>query len=203
MCEQQVVPALQKKWCDTRDKKRTLGPHTGDHTRCTSWLCQTWFPRGGSEDGEATKDMESSSGTQRRTDSDRLRAILLLSALKSWWAYKKILRTRSKSGNFVLLGEKICIMVVLYTQTPTHSICTPRQPGGKAFLHTIYGCLPPAYTHSQWFYSGPGCSCCQVTLSTPPGRQLNANCRTLVPWQVLGTNLQLYTFPGWLIFHLY
>lgn len=95
----------------------------------------------------------------------------------------------SKSGNFVLLGEKICIMVVLYTQTPTHSICTPRQPGGKAFLHTIYGCLPPAYTHSQWFYSGPGCSCCQVTLSTPPGGQLNAKCCTLVPWQVLGTNL--------------
>lgn len=146
MCERQAVPALQKKWCDTRDKKRTLGPHTGDQTRCTSWLCQTWFPWGGSEDGEATKDMESSSGAQRRTDSDRLRAILLLSALKSWLAYKKILRTRSKSGHFVLLGEKIYIMVVLYTQTPTHSICTPRQTGGKAFLHTIYGCLPPAYT---------------------------------------------------------
>lgn len=100
--------------------------------------------------------MESSSGTQRRTDRDRLRAIRLLSALKSWLAYKKILRTRSKSGSFVLLGEKICIMVVLYTHKHLPTASAPQGSLEEKPLCTLSMavCHQPTYTPGD-FTRGP------------------------------------------------
>lgn len=101
---------------------------------------------------------------------------------------KDVLSTLWKSGSFYVTTRRTIIggFMHTHTQTPTASevqgspACT--LPLSRAVCHQ------PTL---QWFYKEPGCSCCQVVLSTPPVVQLNTKCcYSVLPWVTGAQTLQ-------------
>lgn len=192
MCERQVVPALQKKWCDTDKEDSWTPPRRADtagqwhkltvpNLVSLGWPWGRWgYKRQGVSFRSAEKDGQGQARGHTPTQCTQGLAGI----------QKDVLRTHLKSGSFMVLWEKICIVVVLYTHTNTY----PQHLYYKAALEekhfythtaTIYGCLPPASTLSDFtrgLVAAVGRSFCPYFQEC----SLMLNTPTQSPWQVTG-----------------
>jgi hypothetical protein len=150
---------------DVTPTKRTLGPHPGEQTwqeGGTSWLCQTWFSRGGPEDCEATKDRVQFRSTEKDGQGQgQARGHTPSQCTQGLLTYKKCSQNSFKEWKLYVAMRNHGSFINTHKHPPTASAlpCSPKSISAYTLPLSMAGCHQPTLPVSllgAWLQLLPG-----------------------------------------------